>query len=307
MNNRRNGFTLVELLVVIAIIGILIALLLPAVQAAREAARRMQCTNNLKQMGLAIHNYTNTHLVFPMGTNGQDADDDANKNAFPHSLFCHILPFMEQQTLYDQLHFDEMSIDEPEEVLFAPITFFVCPSFPVEATMNHATNSYQRGAISTYQGIGGAYYDETNVTKSNYGSMPLNGIFGWRTKRRMGDISDGLSNTLAVGEFTLLSENNSVLDSHFRPWVVGSYDGATDNYGSYSSKVVRHRFGVTQNRDDSGNTPFNHLPFVSPHSSVCNFAVADGSVHALNSEMDLSVYKGLATCNGGEVDARLDQ
>jgi prepilin-type N-terminal cleavage/methylation domain-containing protein/prepilin-type processing-associated H-X9-DG protein len=296
MRRRPRGFTLVELLVVIAIIGILIALLLPAVQAAREAARRMHCANNLKQMGLALHNYTNNHGVFPSGADGN----------WSHSMFCYILPFMEQQDLYDRLNFSIAAVDEPESVRNQPIPAFVCPSFPLDPVLNSPTNVYQRGRVATYQGIGGAYVSDARMNTSIYGDMPDNGIFGWKLKRRIGDVSDGLSGTLAIGEFSLLGPDGTLLGGYFRPWVVGGHEGGATAIASYSSKVARHRFAVALARDEASTTPFNHLPMFSHHPSGCHFAMADGSVHYLSVDMDLAAYLALATCNRGEVEGRLD-
>jgi prepilin-type N-terminal cleavage/methylation domain-containing protein/prepilin-type processing-associated H-X9-DG protein len=289
-----HGFTLVELLVVIAIIGILIALLLPAVQAAREAARRMHCANNLKQIGLALHTYTNSHGLFPSGADGN----------WSHSMFCYILPFMEQQDLYKRLNFSIAAVDEPEAVRNQPIPAFVCPSFPIDPVLNSPTNVYQRGRITTYQGVGGAYVSGAKVSTSIYGDMPDNGIFGWKLKRRIGDITDGLSSTLAVGEFSLIGPDGTPLGGYFRPWVVGGHEGSATAIASYTSKVARHRFAVAQVRSDSSTTPFNHLPMFSHHPNGCHFAMADGSVHSLNVDMDLAAYLAMATCNRGEVEGR---
>ena len=303
MNSKQKAFTLVELLVVIAIIGILIALLLPAVQAAREAARRIQCSNNLKQMGLAMHNYAGSHRTFPSGANGN----------WCYSIFVHLLPYMEQKDLYDRIDFTIASTNTSEDIRYKLIPAFVCPSFSLEPVLDHPSASYKRGGICTYQGVGGAYYstddgDSTTTVKGDssiYGFMPDNGMFGWNMNRRIGEITDGLSNTLAIGEFSLTNEEND-LEYYYRPWVVGAFNGGTDQAASYSSKVARHIFGVAKDRNAVGGVPFNHLPMFSPHPSGCNFAAADGSVHFLVSDMEKNLYKNMATCAGGETNVNVE-
>ena len=162
MRLRLKGFTLVELLVVIAIIGILIALLLPAVQAAREAARRAQCTNNLKQMGLSLHNYANTWKdCFPPGSSIGRADIPNGK--FKHGLFAFMLPYMEMATIYDQLDMSGLSTsftyNEPEHIRHEVISGYVCPSWPYPA--DYVTGSmWSDGAITTYQGVAGPDPDQ---------------------------------------------------------------------------------------------------------------------------------------------------
>ncbi len=303
LRRRPHGFTLVELLVVIAIIGILIALLLPAVQAAREAARRINCANNLKQMGLALHNYADSHKSFPSGAD----------SAWCYSIFVHLMPYMEQDVLYDQIDFTVPSVNVTDDIRDKVIPALVCPSFTADPVMNDPTYSYLRGAITTYQGVGGAYYQADDASGkydgSFYGSLPKNGMFGWNLKRRMGDVSDGLSNTLAIGEFAIVGDNGTATNGFYRPWVVGAYYGGGTQIASYSSKVARFRFGLARDRDDvSGSidgAPFNHLPMFSPHPSGCHFAAADGSVHFLVDDMELNLYLNMATCNGGETNVNI--
>lgn len=220
MQKVRKGFTLIELLVVIAIIAILIALLLPAVQQAREAARRSQCKNNLKQLGLAIHNYADVHSILPpgtiapgrancdrLGTGGQ------NKN---HTLHQMILPFLEQTALYNKINFNIASgpakhnsgcaanpvpfVAQPE--LNTYLNFFVCPSDGYTST-NHVP-TYSDPAYLTERGQRTSYALISRSTELDsaggysYGadSNNLKGIFGDNGSGRLRDATDGLSNTI---------------------------------------------------------------------------------------------------------------
>ncbi|QDV22808.1 DUF1559 domain-containing protein [Aureliella helgolandensis] len=210
MQNRRSGFTLVELLVVIAIIGILVGLLLPAVQAAREAARRMSCSNNMKQIGLSMHNYHDTHKVFSpfVIRNGQG---DYWRG---YSAFSQVLPFIEQGNLYNQLttttnsfyaNWDEGGPHAP--VRATSISAFLCPSAP---RFPSSGTGWANGPGCNY----GVSFG-TTIAWANYKNQ--NGMFrgqsdaNAKTSTRMGDVSDGLSNTLLASEHLSGDDNNSFL------------------------------------------------------------------------------------------------
>ncbi|MBN2296626.1 MAG: DUF1559 domain-containing protein [Pirellulales bacterium] len=297
---RYTGFTLVELLVVIAIIGILIALLLPAVQAAREAARRMQCTNNLKQIGLGVHNYAGTSRdYFPQGS----------PDTGLYGLFFKLLPYIEKQAIHDQV---DMSVPATDvinnHVREMVIDTYICPSWSDKTTTKITTpGSYTQGAILLYQGVGGYTPNPTGIDSSKgipsgNGDMPYNGMFAWGKLVRMNDVTDGLSSTLMVGEFVQRDTTHQTYPGNVRGWMIGG--NWTGPPGSYSFKVVSK--GVPNQQLDRYSaswqliTPYNHLPFGSKHQGGCNFVFGDGSVHFINGEIELDTFRCMATINGGE-------
>ena len=233
LRKPRRGFTLIELLVVIAIIGVLIALLLPAVQAAREAARRSQCSNNLKQIGLAIFNYESSTGSFPPGSltrSQMDRPTPCNNNQ-AHSMFSFILPYMEQGTIGNAINFSLPAWGVPgnQSVTTSGITgnfgydqatafttkvaTYLCPSDQYTRQTNPTIQSvFAAGgdnpySASSYAGVCGTiesqYYGYYGYDLSNcetWGQLAPNGIFGKNYAYRVADILDGTSNTLMVGE-----------------------------------------------------------------------------------------------------------
>ncbi|MEW4567718.1 DUF1559 domain-containing protein [Tautonia sp. JC769] len=208
VRNNRRGFTLIELLVVIAIIGVLIALLLPAVQSAREAARRAQCTNNMKQLGLALHNYESTNQTFPLGGNNGPGGPTTFDNRYwgawsPHAM---LLPYLEQTQIYNAINFNYLGRSDGAGErgnwtgFSARINAFLCPSSsPPRSNWNldsnlgmnrpFAGNNYFASTGSSIMWIGWPT-DKPNGLFANGGSP-----FG------LTDVTDGTSNTVAFGEF----------------------------------------------------------------------------------------------------------
>jgi prepilin-type N-terminal cleavage/methylation domain-containing protein/prepilin-type processing-associated H-X9-DG protein len=210
---RRRGFTLIELLVVIAIIAILIALLLPAVQAAREAARRTQCVNNLKQIGLGIHNYHQVHTVFPMGCSSAmwDAVGDYNVKQ-NHGPFVAILPFLEQTQVFNSINFNWGCEDSNTILCYlinstgtnAQMKAFVCPSDPNAGIPDHnattnTCNYYACVGTTTTWGLIGNVAPWTNLSVTSL-NMPSTGLFTWQAAYGIHSCIDGTSNTIAFSE-----------------------------------------------------------------------------------------------------------
>ena len=320
MKPRRPAFTLVELLVVIAIIGILIALLLPAVQAAREAARRAQCSNNLKQIVLAMHNHATAHKTFPAGRLGCDAStgevpckDVEQEDRVGPSAFVMLLPYIEQQPLYDQFAVDRFKggpwltqsggsiswIATYEEALAQRPEVFVCSSDNSEACceiydgvvvgMSHTFPSGKRAATGNYalsMGTNGPSYG-TTYSNVKYGN---NGAYLYVKALQPRDFLDGLNGTIFVGETCKTHYRDSEL-----VWSLG------------------YRHSSLRSTENPINTPpgegsvlnlydrkFN-AAFGSKHPGGAQFAFGDGHVSFLSENIDLTTYRAMSTRDGGEV------
>ncbi|HBJ34271.1 MAG TPA: prepilin-type cleavage/methylation domain-containing protein, partial [Planctomycetaceae bacterium] len=207
----RSAFTLVELLVVIAIIGVMVGLLLPAVQAAREAARRMSCSNNMKQLGLALHNYHDTYNRFPIGVFAQrlNLGGSVGRPA-GMSWMPSLLPFIEQGALYDQLQpfmVSRNSAQFPSNLFNTRIPALMCPSDPASPKTGeqHGVTDPPPDRNNGFHGNYLLCHGNTEVTEAN--STNLNGMFFYMSRTRFADVIDGTSNTVMGGEILLVAES----------------------------------------------------------------------------------------------------
>jgi prepilin-type N-terminal cleavage/methylation domain-containing protein len=283
----RSAFTLVELLVVIAIIGVLVALLLPAVQYAREAANRMSCSNNLKQIGLAMHNYHDVHRRLPPGWIGT-TDDPAAPTGWGWASM--ILPQIEQGPLYDRIDFNvpvahAANADERTVV----IASYLCPSDGGEDRWEHGGIEFAR---SNYVASFGTF--ETEEAPANG-----DGVFFRLSKTKFASITDGLSNTLLVGErhskigYSAWSGVADIEEPFAR--VIGITDHPPNKKHAHDED---DHPASPQDEEDLDHHHFDD--FSSRHATGAHFVFGDGSVHLINDQIDETVYKGLATRAGGE-------
>lgn len=311
INHRRiRGFTLIELLVVIAIIAILIALLLPAVQQAREAARRTSCKNNLKNIGLALHNYHDTIGVFPFGFDERETLWSAM-----------ILPQLEQSNLYQTLIWKESgagnwnSNGSPNEKACGTLfPVFRCPSM---AVAEHVTNQGIPGRVPTsYRAVSGsnAVSDDKSTVPAGHPVVALedqtglNGMFYGCSSVRFRDITDGTSNTLMIGEsFTdprFVKDGQGMDYWLFGAPQTGGWDCRPgDRGGTEHSEGLGSTYWHinTRVRDPGMNGRIMELTFGSYHVGGAQFALADGSARFIGENIDLGVLRALGSCGGGEV------
>lgn len=321
--NSRLAFTLVELLVVIAIIGVLVALLLPAVQAAREAARRMQCGNNLKQYGLALHNYHDVYKTFPIGGIGGWSADHYYKLSWQ----ARVIPFIEQATIFSAVDFSKKNAADilinGQPLLTIGPPYARCPSdtsnhlqphgndanAPLTGTSDRFNGSYSgslgsqstpsaNGACNVWQqfmeplGAGNSTHGDC-VSKQNLSGMFCRGLWGNAVCVKIADVTDGTSNTLFVGEVLARCVSH-------RQWGFWDYDGINN---AHASTVVPINNKTTcDNRPPSQVTHPGCEPdtnwnfswgFKSDHPGGAQFCLVDGSVTFLSQTMDHTTYQRL--------------
>ncbi len=293
MNRKRSsGFTLVELLVVIAIIGVLVALLLPAIQAAREAARRSQCASNLKQLGIAFHNYHDVNGQFPL------PGMIANELGWTSS----ILPQIEQSAIADEMNYNAGSYSHASKLQFAAsrIDTYICPSAAGEdRKTKYANEDWPDGSGKLvwtvhYYGVLGPR--GTNVSDNTaYKCVNLTQAFGgecqqgvlWQWGSRMADITDGTAFTYLLGE---ISWKNM---PYFRAWIRGKYG---DNRGTLYLLSKNLQYPINS-RDSS---LWNAVAFGSQHPGGCQFTMADASTRFVADSIDFDIYLATGSRDGAE-------
>jgi len=279
-NGRQLGFTLVELLVVIAIIGVLVALLLPAVQAAREAARRCSCLNNISQLALAVHNYEFSAEHLPAGTINPEGPIRSEPEGQHVSWLVQILPYLEQNNayrLFDQSAGAYARVNSDVRAL--PVDLFVCPSYPGAAFSEAAT-----AARATYAGCHND--QETPIDADN------NGLFYLNSRLRYTDILDGSSQTILIGEYRA--------DEDELGWVSGTR-ATLRNADRFDENNFLSKYRHQPEKDLPAAGPLTVGGFGSAHPGGVQFAFADGSSKMIYEDVEPAVLHQL----GHRADGKL--
>jgi prepilin-type N-terminal cleavage/methylation domain-containing protein/prepilin-type processing-associated H-X9-DG protein len=343
-NSRRTAFTLIELLVVIAIIAILIALLVPAVQKVREAAARTQCTNNLKQIGLALHAYHDANKVFPSGY----IDGNINSASTPDNDVgpgwgwpSFILPYHDQGTVYSQINFSVgVGIGANVQVSQTQLAIHQCPSDPYQqnvpiydssfsnpiATVAHGNYVGCNGWVECFANAGGNYnpLSDGGAAEDGDGGATAtgqggNGLFYRNSKNKIAHVTDGLSNTIFVGErcgaHSPTTWTGAVTGGRVPAWMAtqpwtapytspaaapNTGNGTAYNNADYAEALILAHGNAT-------HVPNVDFPIYDPdvfwsmHPGGANFLFGDGTVRFLSSNINPMTYQWMCTIAGGEV------
>jgi prepilin-type N-terminal cleavage/methylation domain-containing protein/prepilin-type processing-associated H-X9-DG protein len=307
-DKKRHAFTLIELLIVITVAAILVAILLPAVQSAREAARKSHCRSNLKQIGLALHNYEETHRAYPISWGESRWSSDTRS----FSWLVQILPFIDQTALYESIEFGKTIESHHLNIIATPIPTYICPTDATQSVREdrHRAEGEPLGfpaAITSYRGVAGSNWAEgvfqnmssqgRNAGQDN-GFLRGNGIFSGGYLEpgffappqltRPRDILDGFSQTAMVGES--VADWNSHSWWFWHSWQAGT-TAIPLNYCAQRGVVCFDDWRV-------------NFGFHSRHTEGANFVMADGSVKFMNDKIDLTIYRGIGTISGREVVTR---
>ncbi len=330
---KPKGFTLIELLVVIAVISILVALLLPAVQQAREAARRAECKNHLKQIGIALNNYHDSHRTFPPG---RLLNPVAGQGRC-FSAYAHLLPYLDRKNVYDEIHWNENPdsyTNDNAVVLSQPIPLLLCPSdMYVIMQAGAAVHNYPLNTGTTYP-----------VSPRNLGGQPVTGIFFENSSVRFADITDGSSQTVCISEtvksdptgptlwdgaspvtgFVLTNGNDNATNGpeltnyasqcHASGLKIQQTRGSKWFYGAPGHSMYNHirppndpdidcRGGLPHStRTDQGWIRLSHnIAARSRHAGGVHSLFCDGHVQFIGDSINRQIWQGLGSRAGGEV------
>ncbi|MBM4002549.1 MAG: DUF1559 domain-containing protein [Planctomycetes bacterium] len=332
-----RGFTLVELLVVIAIIGLLVALLLPAVQSAREAARRMHCTNNIKQIALALHTYESSHGALPAAGRGanQGYNTPLNGEIKGTNGLVALLPYLEQKPIYDRFNRDQAcsqytgytpipnaalvgdpALNGNAALSETEISVFLCPSDPY--ARRNAERSLEgwhygpapgiRSAKTNYDFVTDSYWMFLNYTwkEVQRGNRPSERMFGWESECKFADVLDGSSNTFMLGETTGYHVNGAAFAWAYRGHVMCGVDPVFADSPSYGGINVWHQPWIHPSWQSPPFTPFPGrarswwCPAASLHPNGTHFAMGDASVHFVHQNVEFAALGYLTRMMDGQ-------
>ena len=309
--HQRRGFTLIELLVVIAIIAVLIALLLPAVQQAREAARRTQCKNHLKQIGLAIHGYHDAFSKLPPTS----CFSPSNQNWGSCGPFVRILPYLDQQPLYATFNFSIMCHLNPGLTVRLP--FNVCPSDPIGSTpspnYNAASYAWNQGEWFVWDPMTGQYgtgpfnpnasLDYASVTDGTSSTLAIAEVRVRTIMKDGGGQPSGANVPRPVSEYSLSALPGTTRRSHVN-WITGTSDdtGFTTTFEPNGADI--DFVSVRENQPSSGvvtDITYAAVTARSYHTGIVHALLLDGSVRAFSENIDVRIWRALGSRNGGEI------
>jgi prepilin-type N-terminal cleavage/methylation domain-containing protein len=318
---KNRAFTLVELLVVIAIIGVLVALLLPAIQAAREAARRNSCTNNLKQQGLALQMHHDVKKVLPQGRNGNTPGPGTATAPLGVSWAFQLLPYMEQNAIYDSLvNTERVDSQANARAMRTPVDTFYCPSRRGPAADRDFDNDDQApadehravAAGGDYEGNAGIDRDYRKDSNESPERALQEGVIYTFSKVMLRQVSDGTATTFAIGEKYIPTEDELRLEAdQFDEARLHYFQGDTAFFSGDNVETIMSgtECGLAP------RTPSMQLPapfteqcdphelkeqFGSQHPSICHFVFLDGHVQALSTDIDLVMLRRMSTIADGQ-------
>ena len=314
---RHRAFTLIELLVVIAIIAILIALLLPAVQQAREAARRSQCKNNIKQIALALHNYHEAHLTFPQGQTRSSYTWCCGGN-----WRVHILPYVEHGNVYDRIDFsaqfnfaaNNYGYSGGTEVFRGlKIDSFLCPSSTLDPLDTSVINNTQLGLVHHYVGVSGSLGVGSGADRAcDYGGIVRgNGILGINRHSLFRDITDGTSNTIIVAEQSGMVNNTNLTSNYYGGWSGYAGNWANDksvgrpHWGAGTTCLrypINHGMNSTVGLQAGFDNTWDFNTIINSfHTGGIHVGLADGSTRFVTENINFVTLQQLCSMNDGQV------